>query len=113
MKWVIALLINALALLFADWLLGGIHFSSIFSALAGALVLGLINTLVRPVLILITLPLTIITMGVFIFVINALAFALAAFLVPGFEVYGFGSAFWGALITSIVSWVLNRTVKED
>ncbi len=108
MKWILSLILNAVALLVADWLLDGIHISGVMWALLAAIVLGAVNTLIRPVLIMVTLPLTVVTLGLFIFVINALAFALAAFLVPGFQVYSFGGAFWGAIITSLVSWVLNQ-----
>lgn len=108
MKWIVSLGINAVALLAADWLLDGIHISGLMSALVAALVLGLVNTLIRPILIMVTFPLTVVTLGLFIFVVNALAFALAAFLVPGFNVYSFGGAFWGAIITSLVSWVINQ-----
>lgn len=112
MKWIISLAVNTVALLAADWFLDGIFISGFLTALVAALVLGLVNTLIRPVLVMITLPLTFITLGLFIFVINALAFGLAAFLVPGFNVYSFGGAFWGAIITSLVSWVLNQLLKD-
>lgn len=112
MKWIVSLGINAVALLAADWLLDGIHISGPVSALVAALVLGLVNTIIRPILIMVTFPLTVVTLGLFIFVVNALAFALAAFLVPGFHVYSFGGAFWGAITTSLVSWVINQTVSS-
>ncbi|MCL6612090.1 MAG: phage holin family protein [Peptococcaceae bacterium] len=108
MMWLLSLAINAVALLAADWLLDGIRISGLFWALIASLVLGAVNTLIRPLLIVLTFPLTVVTLGLFIFVVNALAFALAAFLVPGFHVYSFGGAFWGAIITSLVSWVLNQ-----
>ena len=108
MSWVISLLINSAALLIADWLLSGIYFSGAISAIIAAVVLGVVNTLIRPILVIVTLPLTIISLGLFIFVVNAIAFALAAFLVPGFQVYSFSDAFWGAIITSLVSWALSQ-----
>lgn len=108
MEWIISLFLNALALLAADWLLDSIRISGLFWALIAALVLGAVNTLIRPLLIVLTFPFTVITLGLFIFVVNALAFALAAFLAPGFHVHSFGGAFWGAIITSLVSWVLNQ-----
>jgi putative membrane protein len=111
MKWILSLAVNAAALLAADWALAGIKINGLLPALIAAVALGVINTLIRPVLILITLPITILTLGLFIFVINALAFALAAFLIPGFNVYGFGSAFWGSIITTLVSWALNQFIK--
>lgn len=111
MNWIFSLAVNAVALLAADWLLEGIYISGVAWAVISALVLGAVNTLIRPVLMLVTLPLTVATLGIFIFVVNALAFALAAFLVPGFHVYSFGGAFWGAIITSLVSWVLNQLLR--
>lgn len=111
MKWILSLVLNAVALLVADWLLDGIMISGFFWALVAALMLGLVNTLIRPVLIMITMPLTVVTLGLFIFVINAIAFALAAFLVPGFHVYTIGGAFFGAIVTSLVSWVLNQLLN--
>ena len=77
-----------------------------------ALVLGLVNALVRPVITILTLPLTIITLGLFYLVVNGLAFGLAAALVPGFSVDGFGSAVLGALVVSIVSWVIGLVTKD-
>lgn len=113
MQWLIKLLMNGMALLVADYLIPGFHIQSIFSALLAALVLGLINTFIRPVLVLLTMPLTFLTLGLFIFVINALAFAIAAWIVPGFTVFSFWGAFWGAIVTSIIGWVLNSAFCRD
>lgn len=113
MQWIITLALNSAALLAADWVLDSIHISGIFSAIVAALVMGVVNTLIRPILLLLTFPLTAITLGLFIFVVNAITFALTAFLVPGFSIYGFGGAFWGAIITSIVSWILNKLITEE
>jgi putative membrane protein len=101
-------LITGLALVVADWLLAGIRIHSGVSLVLGALVLGLVNALVRPVLTVLTLPLTIVTLGLFYLVVNGLAFALAAALVPGFGVATLGSAMLGALVVSIVSWALGQ-----
>ena len=73
-------------------------------------ILGFVNAIVRPVLFFLTLPLTLITLGLFIFVLNAICFALTAWLVPGFSVDGFWWAIFGALLVSIVSWILNGIV---
>lgn len=108
MSWVISLLINSAALLIADWFISDIYFSGAVSAIIAAVVLGIINTLIRPILVMVTLPLTIISLGLFIFVINAIAFALVAYLVPGFHVYSFSGAFWGAIITSLIGWALSQ-----
>ncbi|HBV97232.1 MAG: membrane protein [Peptococcaceae bacterium BICA1-7] len=112
MKWLITLAVNSAALLVADWLLRGMEISGVLWAVIAAVVLGVVNTLIRPVLLVVTLPLTAITLGLFIFIINAITFTLAALLVPGFHVYSFGGAFWGAIITSLVSWLLNGLVSD-
>ncbi|MFA4885962.1 MAG: phage holin family protein [Desulfotomaculaceae bacterium] len=107
MKWLITLLLNSMALLAADYFVAGFHISGFLSAMLAALVLGLVNTFIRPVLLVFTLPVTFFTLGLFILVVNALAFLIASWFVPGFTVYSFSGAFWGALITSIVGWILN------
>ncbi|MFZ5646924.1 MAG: phage holin family protein [Bacillota bacterium] len=113
MQWIISLAVNAAALLAADWALDSIHISGVFSAIMAALVMGVVNTLIRPLLLLLTLHLTALTLGLFIFVVNAITFALTAFLVPGFNIYSFGGAFWGAIITSLVSWILSKIIFEE
>jgi putative membrane protein len=100
--------VTGLSLVVADWLLSGIRISSTLSLILGALVLGLVNALVRPVLTVLTLPLTILTLGLFYLVVNGIAFALAAALVPGFGVASLGSAMLGALVVAIVSWALGQ-----
>ena len=104
-------LTTTIALGVAVWILPGIHVASPAALIVAALVLGLVNAIVRPILVLLTLPLTLLTLGLFYLVINGLAFALAAAIVPGFEVATFGWAMLGALIVSLVSWfvaVLSR-----
>lgn len=97
-------LMTAIALVVADWALDGVRLGGGLSLAFGAIVLGLVNALVRPVLLVLTLPITVVTMGLFYLVVNGIAFALAAALVPGFTVTSFGSAVAGALIVSLVSW---------
>lgn len=99
--------VTGLALVVADWALAGIHIRSTGALIIGALALGLVNALVRPVLVILTLPLTIVTLGLFYLVVNGLAFSIAAALVPGFDVASFGSAVLGALIVTLVSWALG------
>lgn len=106
-RFVIHWLITGLALVVADWMLGGIRIHSGTSLVVGALVLGLVNALVRPVLVLLTLPLTVVTLGLFYLVVNGIAFALAAALVPGFDVRSLGAAILGALVVAVVSWALG------
>lgn len=99
--------IVAAALWLAAYLVPGVHVRSVPALFMAALVLGLVNALVRPVLTILTLPITIITLGLFYLVVNGAAFGLAASLVPGFDLDGFGSAVMGALLVSLVSWVLG------
>jgi putative membrane protein len=105
-------LLTAIALVAADWVLDGVRVRSGLALLVGALVLGLVNALVKPVLVVLTLPLTVVTLGLFYLVVNGLAFALAAALVPGFEVATLGSAIAAALIVGLVSWAFGSTVSR-
>ena len=103
-------LLNALALLGVAYLYEGVQVSGLGAALIAALVLGLVNALVRPILVLLTLPVTVLTLGLFLFVINALLFWLVAEIVPGFQVTGFVASLVGSvlysLVTLITSWLL-------
>ena len=100
-------IVNALALLALPYLLPSIQVAGLGTALLVAVVLGLINALLRPLLILLTLPATLLTLGLFIFVINAALFQLAGNLVDGFQVGGFWSALFGSLGYSLISWALS------
>ena len=100
-------LINTLALFAIPQLLDSVKIDSFATALLASLVLGLVNTLLRPILILLTLPVTLLSLGLFIFVINGLMFWAAADLVKGFQVDNFGAAILGALIYSLLSWALS------
>ena len=104
--------LTALAVGVAAYILPGVSVSSGVALAIGALILGLVNALVKPVLVVLTLPLTVLTLGLFYFVVNGLTFALAAAIVPGFSVASLGSAVLGALITSLVSWVLVSAVRR-
>lgn len=100
-------ILNAVALLIVAYILPGITVASFGSALIAALVLGLLNTLVKPVLVVLTLPITIVTLGLFLLVLNALVFWFAGSILKGFQVDGFGWALLGALIYSIVASLLS------
>ena len=104
---------NALALLAVAYLLPGVRVDGFGSALIAALVLGLINTLIRPLLIMLTLPVTVLSMGLFIIVINGLLFWLAGSLLRGFNVSGFGVGMLGALLYSIISYVLSLLIPKN
>src|SRR5258706_13142646 len=101
MKILAVWIINALSLLALPYLFSGIRVEGFYTALIVALVLGLINAIVRPLLILLTLPLTIVTLGLFIFAINGLLFWFVASFVDGFVVSGFWAAVWGAIAYSV------------
>lgn len=103
LRWILF----ALALLFIAWLIPGIHIGSFQAALLAAFVIGLVNIFIRPLFVILTLPITILTLGIFIFIINALLFLLVAHVVPGFEVDGFFSALLGSILLSIISLFIN------
>jgi len=100
-------LVVAIGLAAAAYLVPGVNVSSGAALVFGALVLGFVNAVVKPVMILLTLPLTVLSLGLFYFVVNAAAFALAAALVPGFSVASFWAALFGALVVSLVSWFVG------
>src|SRR5215831_10547197 len=107
MRLILVWLINTVALLALPYLMSSIQVDSFAAALIAALVLGLINTFIRPLLILLTLPATLLTLGLFIFVINGLLFWAVGSWVQGFHVAGFWSAVGGAILYSIISWALS------
>jgi putative membrane protein len=106
MKLLIVWLINALSLLAVAYLMPSITVASFWTALLAALVLGLVNAVIRPLLVLLTLPATLLTLGLFIFVINGLLFWFVGSFISGFAVAGFWSGFWGAIVYSLISWAL-------
>jgi putative membrane protein len=112
MKPIVRWLLLAAALLFVAHLTPGVTVTSFGAALVGAAVLGLLNMLVRPLLVLLTLPVTVLTLGLFLFVINALMFWAAAGLLSGFKVAGFGSALIGSLIYSIASTIIDVAIEH-
>lgn len=108
LRWII----NALTILLVANLLPGISVGSFWTALWVALVLGLVNSTIRWVLIVLTLPINILTLGLFTFVINALMILLVSQIVPGFEVAGFWPAFWGAILLALISALANAFIRE-
>jgi putative membrane protein len=107
MRTLLAWLINAVALIAMPYLMKSISVDSFFTAFIVAVVLGLVNTLIRPILVLLTLPVTILTLGLFIFVINGLLFWAVGSFVPGFHVAGFWAGVFGAIVYSVISWLLS------
>lgn len=112
MGLVLRVLINAVAIYFVAAIAPGIEVDGVLTALGAGLVLGLINAVVRPVLVLLTLPVTLLTLGLFLLVLNGLCLWLTSVLVEGFQVHGFWAAVLGALLVSVVSWALTAFVSD-
>ena len=100
------------AILVTSYLFDGIHISGFFSAFLAAAMLGILNAFFRPIALLLTLPINILSLGFFTFVINALMLKMASGIITGFEVYGFWSAIFGSLFISVISWLLNSFVND-
>lgn len=113
MRFFLRLLLNGLAIMVAAWFVPGVRLAGVVPAILAGALLGLVNALVRPILLLLTFPFTLLTLGLFIFIVNAICFALTAALVPGFDLSGFFAAFFGALVVTIVSWVLNALLADS
>lgn len=113
MGFLLRVAINALAIVLAASILPGIEVDGIVPALAAAVLLGLVNAFVRPVLLILTLPITLVTLGLFLLVLNGFCFWMVASLVTGFHVAGFGSALLGALVVSVVSWVVTALISDS
>lgn len=112
MGFLLRVLANALAIFLAAAIVPGIEIRGVLAALGAGLVLGLVNAVVRPILVILTLPLTLVTLGLFLFVLNGLCLLLTSLLVKGFEVHGFWAAVFGALIVSVVSWLLTAFLSD-
>lgn len=113
MRLLLSWLLNAVALLAVAYFLPGIHLSGFGSALIAALLLGLVNTLIRPVLVLLTLPVTVLTLGLFFLVLNGLLFWAVGSILAGFQVDGFWTAMMGALLYGIVGWILSLVLARE
>jgi putative membrane protein len=110
MRLLVVWLVNTLALLGVAYLMPSVHIDSVTTAVVAAAVLGLANAVIRPILIVLTLPATILTLGLFIFVINGLVFLGVAQLVPGFQVAGLWPAILASIVFSLISWLLAALV---
>jgi len=108
--FVIRLLITALGLWVADRLLPGIAITGTGSLIVSALLLGLVNAVIRPIILILTLPLTVLTLGLFVLIVNGISLGIAAWLVPGFHIAGLWSATWGALIVGLTSWAASAFI---
>ena len=108
LRWVLM----AVALLAVSYLYGGVQVASFGTALLAAVVIGLLNVLLRPVLVLLTLPVTVLTLGLFLFIVNALVFWAASGLMPGFHVNGFWAALLGSLIYSALGLCIDAVISD-
>ncbi len=117
MSFLIRLLVNAVALfLISHYNWFGIHADSITDTVIGAIVLGLANAILRPILMLLSCPLVVLTLGLFTLVINAIIFYFVLKILPGWHVPGFSAAFWGAIVVTVISWIgslIFRDVPEE
>ena len=113
MGFLIRLCLNALALLVVSTVIPGIEVRGVLPALSAAFFLGLVNAVLRPIIVILTLPITILTLGLFIPVINACLLKLVSLIINGFEVHGFWSAVFGAILLSLVSALLNFFVNDQ
>jgi len=112
MTLVLRWIINAVAILAVALMVPGFEIEGLYAALIGALILGLVNALIRPILFVLTLPVTIVTLGLFAFVINALMIWFVSTVVKGFDVSGFVPAFLAAILLWVVSLATNKLIKQ-
>ena len=108
--FLLRLLITALGLWVADQLLSGITITGTGALIISALLLGIVNAVIRPVILILTLPLTVLTLGLFVLIVNGISLAIAAWLVPGFHIAGLWSATLGAIIVGLTSWVASAFI---
>lgn len=109
--WIARWFVNAIALYIVSQIVPGIRLTGFGSALVAVIIMGLVNTLIKPILFLLTLPVTILTLGLFSLVINALMLMLVSVLVSGFKVDGFGAAFVGSIVLSLITMLLNWLIR--
>ena len=114
MKFIIRLLINAIALAAISYLnVAGVHANGIQALLIGAIVLGIVNAIIKPILIVISCPLEVLTLGLFTLIINALIFYFGLKLVPGWVIPSFWSAFLASIVLTVISWILSLILGEN
>lgn len=113
MGLLLRVLVNAAAIYVVAAIVPGIKVDGFVTALGAGLVLGLLNAIVRPVLVILTFPITLLTLGLFLLVLNAFCLWLTSWLVKGFEIHGVWPALLGSLLVSVVSWLLNAFVSDS
>lgn len=106
-------LVLTAAIMFASYMIDGIEVDGFFSAFSAAAILGILNAFFRPILLILTLPINILSLGLFTFIINAMLLQMASGVISGFEVYGFWSAVFGSLVISLVSWLLSSFINSQ
>lgn len=112
-KFVVRVLFGALGLWVASRLVHGIHVRDPTAVILAALLLGVVNAFVRPIVVILTLPLTIVTLGVFLLIVNAAMIGLVSMVVPGFEVHGLVAGILAAVITGVSSWIGGLVLRDD
>lgn len=113
MHFLIRLLINGIVFYLIAMYVPGIHTNGLGAAVLAAFIFGIVNAIVRPIVLLLTLPFTIVTLGLFVIIVNALMFWLATWIAPGFKVDGFMPALWGGIIMMIVGFLTNHLFKGN
>ena len=108
LRWIL----NTLVLLSVAYIVPGVSFTGFWAALITSLILGLLNALIRPLILLLTLPINLLTLGIFTLVINALMFWLASSIVKGFEITDFAAAFWGAVVYAAITMIINYFLEK-
>jgi putative membrane protein len=98
------------AIIVASYMIDGIRVTGVFSAIFAAAALGILNAFFRPIALILTLPINILSLGLFTFIVNAVMLKMASGIIPGFDVQGFWAAVWGAFLISVVSWLLNAFI---
>jgi putative membrane protein len=98
------------AIIVASYMIDNIRVAGVFSAFFAAAALGMFNAFFRPIVLVLTLPINLLSLGLFTFIINAIMLKLASGIIPGFDVYGFWASVWGAFLISIISWLLNSFI---
>jgi putative membrane protein len=113
MQFIITWIVTALSLLITAYLVPGMHIDSGFAAAVGAIVLGLVNAIVKPILLILTFPLTILTLGLFLLVVNAMTLGLVGYFTPGFTIDGFLPALIGSIVLSLISTFLGNVLNKE
>jgi putative membrane protein len=113
MHFIIRLLINGIVFYLIALYVPGIHANSFGAAVLAAFIFGIVNAIIRPIVLLLTLPLTVVTLGLFVIIVNALMFWLATWIAPGFTVHGFKAALIGGIIMTIVGLITTHVFKEE